>query len=223
MPLEIAGCELGVIQLINRTEGGEAGEYTERDRMLLQVLAQLITQSISHAAAAARDHLTGLYNSRTFHERLGRSLDDARKREEELCVLFLDLDHFKQVNDRYGHLVGSRTLVAVARLLRESIRRTDFLCRYGGDEFILILPSTRLEDAVQVAEKLRCAIEGSSILDDPALDLDDLTCSIGCASTNGIGEDRQTLLRMADQAMYRAKEGRNRVERMVVSDEAPGS
>ncbi len=211
-PLEIGDRRFGVIQLLNRSaEPGGDGAYTERDLELLSVLAQLITQSISHASAAARDPLTGLYNSRSLHERLAKELASTRLTGDEFCVLFIDLDHFKQVNDRYGHLIGSRTLIAVAKLLRESTRQHDFIARYGGDEFILVIPNCDLEAGVAVAEKIRRRIESAEFMKDEGLDLRFLTSSIGCASSRDSDHDRDELLRDADTAMYEAKVERNRV------------
>lgn len=211
-PLQVGSRRFGVIQLLNRIPGDDAdAQYTERDLELLNVLAQIITQSISHASAAARDPLTGLYNSRSVHERLAKALADGRTSGEEFCVLFIDLDHFKQVNDRYGHLVGSRTLVAVAKLLRENTRQHDFIARYGGDEFILIIPNTTIDEGVQVAEKIRRKIADAEFLKEEGFDLRFLTSSIGCASSRDASHDREALLRRADTAMYEAKVGRNRV------------
>ncbi len=220
-PLEVGGRRFGVIQLLNRLgEPGAAVAYTERDLELLNVLAQLITQSISHASAAARDPLTGLYNSRSLHEHLGKELAASRLTGDEFCVLFLDLDHFKQVNDRYGHQIGSRTLIAVARLLRENTRQHDFIARYGGDEFILVIPSCTVDEGVAIAEKIRRKIEATSFFKEEGYDLAFLTSSIGCASSRDSGDDRDVLLGLADTAMYQAKVGRNRV--VVLGREALG-
>jgi len=223
-PLDVGPRRFGVIQLLNRVGGdGADGAYTDRDLDLLNVLAQLITQSISHASAAARDPLTGLYNSRSLHERLAKGLAEARTTGEEFCVLFIDLDHFKQVNDRYGHQVGSRTLIAVARLLRDNTRQHDFIARYGGDEFILVIPNCTIEEGVQIAEKIRVRIAEAEFMKDEGLDLRFLTSSIGCASSRDADHDRDALLRLADTAMYEAKVGRNRVVVLGRGDVASAS
>jgi diguanylate cyclase (GGDEF)-like protein len=130
-----------------------------------------------------------------------------------MTLLLVDIDHFKQVNDKYGHLVGDEILFAVASVLTQQIRPSDLLARYGGEEFALILPDTSIVEAKLLAERVRAAIETSMYKLDNGVDQDiNLTISVGITSLL-LGDEINSLLARADQALYQAKEnGRNRVE-----------
>ena len=157
------------------------------------------------------DDVTDLYNSRYLMSALDRETRRADRSGLDLSVLFLDLDRFKLVNDRYGHLVGSRVLRELGELLRDSVRSIDTVARYGGDEFTLILVETGLEGAMQVAERIRESVEQQPFGRDRGLDLR-LSISVGVASFPSHGMTREELLEQADKAMYRGKSlGRNRV------------
>ena len=124
--------------------------------------------------------------------------------------MFIDLDHFKALNDRYGHSGGDDVLTAFVAVVHDNIRPTDFLFRLGGEEFCCLLPFTDTDDAFQVAQRIRCALEakGVQVAGAPV----DVTVSIGIASTDAFGYDVDTLVRRADMAVYSAKrQGRNRV------------
>ncbi len=160
-------------------------------------------------ALAHHDGLTGLLNARAYTEAGARTLHAAQRRGAPCAVLFIDLDHFKQVNDRHGHAAGDQVLVAVARCLQEQLRRSDLCGRLGGEEFSALLPDTPLSAATRVAEQLRQAIAATPI--DTAAGPLQVTASIGVAPA-GPDTDLPRLLDQADQAMYRAKAaGRNRV------------
>ena len=162
-------------------------------------------------AAALRDGLTRLFNRRFLRESLPRLQATAARLEQPLCVLLADLDHFKQVNDSHGHLVGDQTLRAVASTLVGHSRSSDLVARYGGEEFAILCPDTDCETGIQVAERLRRAVE--------ELDAEQLgfpgpqTISIGVAvQSPGSTLTPEVLLDHADLALYRAKDlGRNRV------------
>lgn len=160
--------------------------------------------------AALHDGLTGLFNRRFLRESLPQLQASAARRKSPLCVLMIDLDHFKQVNDAHGHLVGDRTLAAVGRALREHSRRSDLVARYGGEEFAVLCPDTDCETALQVAERLRAAIEqlGAHELGHPGPQ----TVSLGVAvQSPDESLTPEQLLDQADLALYRAKHrGRNR-------------
>ncbi|MBI2308782.1 MAG: diguanylate cyclase [Rhodocyclales bacterium] len=153
------------------------------------------------------DGLTGLYNRRHLENTLRNELDRARRTRQPLAIVMFDVDHFKRFNDTYGHDQGDRVLQAVADTMRANLREPDVPCRYGGEEFLLILPATAQATAVDMAEQLRAAVE--------AMAVDDLrvTISLGVASTPEIDTTiPDTLIAAADAALYRAKEGgRNRV------------
>ncbi len=160
-------------------------------------------------AAAMHDGLTGLFNRRFLREALPSLQATAQRRSEPLCLLMLDLDHFKQVNDRFGHLVGDQTLRAVADVLRNQSRRSDLVGRYGGEEFAVLCPATDGATGISVAERLREAIAnlGPDALGHPG----PLTVSIGVAVQIDESFSPDALMDRADLALYQAKHaGRNR-------------
>jgi len=157
------------------------------------------------------DDVTDVYNARYLLEAMEREIRRAERYGAELSVLFLDLDRFKLVNDRHGHLVGSQALRQLSRVLASCVRQVDTLARYGGDEFTIVLPDTGEAGAAQVAERIRRVVEETPFEAGRA-DPMRLTCSVGHATFPRHGGDRGTLLDAADKAMYRAKSlGRNRV------------
>jgi diguanylate cyclase (GGDEF)-like protein len=157
------------------------------------------------------DDVTEIFNARYLLAATDHEIRRAERYGSELSVLFLDLDRFKLVNDRHGHLVGSRTLRQLARILTSCVRQVDTLARYGGDEFTILLPDTGLEPALQVAERIRRTVEETAFEGGRGGGLR-LTLSIGVASFPAHGRSREDLLDHADKAMYRAKSlGRNRV------------
>ncbi|NIA54403.1 diguanylate cyclase [Massilia sp. TW-1] len=157
------------------------------------------------------DELTGLYNRRYFDEALRRELFRAERRRAALAVVMIDLDHFKRMNDTYGHEAGDIVLRAVGQVLREGVRRSDVACRYGGEELVLVLPECDTTGALRSAEALRTAIAALELHHGDTL-LPDVTASFGIAMWPANGDDAATLLQAADRALYAAKhEGRNRV------------
>lgn len=162
--------------------------------------------------SASRDGLTGALNKRYFLERLAADVDHARRHGRDLSLLMLDLDHFKTVNDTYGHLAGDRILHGVAAVVAAAVRREDVFARYGGEELAVLARSADLATAVDLAQHLRRTIEASNF------DCDGngvcVTVSVGVASLTLVAEQTHTaLLTAADEALYRAKGGgRNRVE-----------
>ena len=156
---------------------------------------------------AVHDALTGLFNRRYLEETLPRELASAKRRSAPMAVILLDVDHFKTVNDTLGHHVGDQTLQQLATLLDESTREGDIACRYGGDEFVLLLPDTALNDALDKAEALRSACASLAHNGLPGI-----TISLGVACLPEHGDEGSRLLIEADRALYRAKNsGRNRV------------
>jgi diguanylate cyclase (GGDEF)-like protein len=142
---------------------------------------------------------------------LYREIKRSRRYRLPVSVIFLDMDGFKTVNDRFGHLAGSQTLVEVGQLLRETVREIDMVARYGGDEFVVVLPQTDPAGAMVIAERIREQIEGTSFLGGIGLELH-LTASLGVASFPDQGQSRDELIHKADAAMYRVKEsGKNGV------------
>jgi len=157
------------------------------------------------------DDVTEIYNARYLLEALDREIRRAERYGTELSVLFLDLDRFKLVNDRHGHLVGSGALRQLSQVLGQCVRHVDTLARYGGDEFTILLVDTNEGTGLQVAERIRRTVEGHLFEGVPDQHLR-LTCSLGVATYPRHGRTRETLLDAADKAMYRAKSnGRNAV------------
>jgi diguanylate cyclase (GGDEF)-like protein len=158
------------------------------------------------------DHLTGLFNRRYLMEALDREIHRSIRKGGDMSLIMLDIDHFKQVNDDYGHLQGDAALQVVALHLQKELRSYDCAARYGGEEFVAILPDSSLTEAISVAERIRVAVQNTSFIGTPATLR--LTASLGVASFSH--EQPPTvdgIIKLADDALYRAKaNGRNRVE-----------
>jgi diguanylate cyclase (GGDEF)-like protein/PAS domain S-box-containing protein len=160
---------------------------------------------------AISDPLTGLCNRRYLEENLGRELHRARRGNSPLCVVMLDLDNFKPLNDTFGHDAGDSLLRELAHLLQDKLRKSDVCCRYGGDEFVLVLPDSSLADTQQRVEQIRVLVNGLQIRHGGP-PLDTITVSAGIAGAPEHGSMASELLQAADDAMYAAKQaGRNRV------------
>jgi diguanylate cyclase (GGDEF)-like protein len=161
---------------------------------------------------AVRDGLTGLYNYRYLQESLQTEVNRSERHGYSLCLMMVDVDHFKQYNDYNGHLHGDEVLKIVGRILGERARRSDTVARYGGEEFCVILPETRLDLAAKVAEDVRHLVENYPFQNRDKQPLGSVTISLGIAEFPADGASARALLDRADQALYRAKtEGRNRV------------
>lgn len=155
------------------------------------------------------DELTGLYNRRYLNERLIEEVERARRYKYPISCLMLDLDHFKDVNDTYGHQVGDLVLVELGRILKNSTRVVDITARYGGEEFLIVLPMTNLKGAQTLAERIRRNVELYRFGEDLSLRI---TISIGCAEldpSRGDEMDPDLLIQLADKALYEAKKKRN--------------
>ena len=163
-------------------------------------------------ALSVTDDLTGLYNSRYLNQVLHRESKRASRSGRALSLLFLDLDGFKSVNDRYGHLAGSRALVEAAKVIRGCARETDVTARFGGDEFAVILPETNSDGAVSVAQRVRDRVAAHPFLKaSDGLDIR-LTASVGVATLPDVAGSAEELIKAADTAMYRVKDqGKNGV------------
>ncbi len=212
VPLVFKDRVLGVIELINLRDARESGGiFREEDLKLLQTIADYAAIAIENARNFKRvqeltitDDLTHMHNSRFMHEVLEHELSRAQRYRMELSVIFLDLDHFKAVNDTHGHLRGSQLLAEVADVIRGRLRKSDFGVRYGGDEFVCLLPQTPKHRAHEVARRLRRAINDKTFLvDDPKPVR--LTASFGVAAFPTDAKSKEDLLRLADNAMYGVK------------------
>ncbi|MGE4158408.1 MAG: diguanylate cyclase [Planctomycetota bacterium] len=163
-------------------------------------------------ALARTDGLTGLLNRRALNEAVDAEIDRSRRNAKPVSVLMADLDHFKRVNDTYGHATGDLVLKAFAALMKKRLRITDVIGRYGGEEFCIVLPETGPTEALTIAEELRRDLEKTPLETNSVEPPLRVTCSLGVASDKGSGAKARELLVAADKALYAAKEaGRNRV------------
>jgi diguanylate cyclase (GGDEF)-like protein len=153
------------------------------------------------------DEVTPLYNFRFFHQILDRELKLVDRYKSMLSLIFVDLDRFKPINDQYGHLRGSRTLREVGFLLRAAVRETDYPARYGGDEFVVILPQTDGDATRALADKLRRLIEDHVFLQEEGINAR-IGCSLGVATYPTEARSKESLIRLADERMYADKETR---------------
>ncbi|WP_105170050.1 sensor domain-containing diguanylate cyclase [Pseudoalteromonas sp. T1lg23B] len=172
---------------------------------------KIIEQHKALELVANKDGLTGLFNRRKFDEQIEQELKLAQQGGYPLCIIICDIDHFKQFNDTYGHLGGDEALKVVAQTLVSGIRNHDKACRYGGEEFVIILPHCAGNTAYMMAEKLRQNVASQVVIIDDSK-VSTLTISLGVAAFPEHGQTSDILVKHADQALYKAKElGRNRV------------
>jgi diguanylate cyclase (GGDEF)-like protein/PAS domain S-box-containing protein len=159
---------------------------------------------------ATTDPLTGVINRRELIRRAEIELERARRYKHPTSIIMMDVDHFKNINDTYGHTTGDKVLVMLAQLLNREVRTSDLVARYGGEEFMLLLPETTLEMASNTAERIRCTVAETPLMAD-GLTIS-FTISLGVTSSESVGQDFESLLKEADRLMYQAKQsGRNRV------------
>jgi diguanylate cyclase (GGDEF)-like protein len=195
-----------------------AAALSEAKRQLAEAVAAQLGLGLANVQLrevlriqSIHDPLTGLFNRRYMEETLEREVHRARRGGKPMSVLILDIDSFKQQNDVFGHEGGDAVLRELGRLLRESLRKEDIPCRYGGEEFVLVLPDAVLQGAVRRAEQLREAVKHLSI-PYQGRKIGSITVSIGVAAFPEHGQDGRALLQAADVALYQAKhEGRDRV------------
>ena len=188
--------------------------YAEVARLRNEIAAieeQLAVKTSELEQLAYYDMLTGLYNRRSILEKLNEWLRHVRRYKGALSVVMLDIDYFKQVNDLHGHRVGDSVLADLAEFMRRSVRQTDLVGRYGGEEFLIILPRTDATGAATMARRICEALRGAPLHDAGGGALK-VTASLGAAEYCE-GDDEDSLISRADAALYRAKEaGRDRVE-----------
>jgi two-component system cell cycle response regulator len=206
LPIKLEGRTVGGIWVFSDGRPFEADERQRAELVLEQCeLALLNAERFLQAREKAFiDDVTSLYNARYLLSALDREVNRAARSSSRLSVLFLDLDRFKTVNDRFGHLVGSRILRELGVLLQESVRAIDTVGRYGGDEFTILLVDTGLDGALSVAERIRQSVADHAFGAERGLDLR-LTISVGVATFPSHGDSRERLLDLADKAMYLAK------------------
>lgn len=184
--------------------------------MVLSLLYQLAEAKAALVVMSETDALTGVGNRRHLVTSADRAMADATRRQEPLSLVLIDIDHFKRLNDSYGHAVGDEALVTVAHICRDALRAGDVFCRWGGEEFIALLPTATLEMGCALAERLRARVAAARIAAVP----NGVTISLGVAQLDD-GDTLDELVARADFHLYAAKEaGRNRVEPGMDTDAA---
>ncbi|MEO6013646.1 MAG: PleD family two-component system response regulator [Devosia sp.] len=211
-PRVVRGLDLGVNDFIMRP--------VERNELAARVRTQIrrhryaaeLRQSVTNTLAlAVTDELTGLYNRRYFDRHLSLMLEKAREQERDMAVMLIDMDFFKSVNDNHGHDIGDAVLREFSERLRRNIRGVDLACRFGGEEFVVLMPDTDYRQAQGVAERVRMAVAERGFETTELRPLT-VTCSVGVALNEHHTDTPEMILKRADVALYRAKrEGRNRV------------
>ncbi|HEV8441179.1 MAG TPA: diguanylate cyclase [Methylomirabilota bacterium] len=217
-PLVAQGNSLGVLYVAGeRSEAAPEVLSHARQRLAEAVAAQLglglanVELRELLRRQSIHDPLTGLFNRRYMEETLEREVHRSRRNGKPMSLLMVDLDRFKQQNDAFGHDAGDALLRDLAALLQSNLRKEDIACRYGGEEFVLVLPDASLENATRRAEQLRAAVKEMRVVRD-GVALGPITISVGVAAFPEQGPDGDTLLKAADAALYQAKnEGRDRV------------
>ena len=219
LPLMAKGDILGLLHLKNAFNAHNAGHAEIEDlRQMANTLSEYLSLSIANvqlseslALQSIQDVQTGLYNRRYMEASLYREVSRAARKQTNIGIIMGDLDHFKKFNDVYGHAAGDKVLSEAGKIIKDKFRLSDIACRYGGEEFLVILLESSLENTIKRAEALREDIQNMSIVfqDQP---LGTVTMSMGVASYPDKAANVEELLRVADNSLYRAKqEGRNRV------------
>lgn len=216
LPITIGNQTLGILQLYSKSKYFFNDVIVSKVKSYLEVAKPIIgskraMQQLNKKAYT--DKLTKLYNRNFLEVYLENQIEATNISKDNLSVIMMDIDHFKKVNDKYGHTVGDAVLLVFAQVILRCIRKTDLVARYGGEEFIAILPATDTKTAVSIAERIR-----ESIATEPMPKLNDIvvpsiTCSLGVATYPIHADNKNNIIKVADIALYKAKQGgRNRVE-----------
>ena len=220
----VAGMEAGADDYLTKPFNVEELEVRLRaGRRILDLQAELMEVQESLRIQATHDPLTGVWNRAAILENLDRELARAQREQRPLSVILVDLDNFKTINDTHGHLVGDKVLIEASRRMRACLRQYDSLGRYGGEEFLMVLPGSDSSNALSEANRIKIAVGEERY---PVSDLSlTVTCSQGVTTwTPAAQGDIESLLKAADGGMYLAKySGRNRVEYLEADRKSPGT
>jgi diguanylate cyclase (GGDEF)-like protein len=222
IPLVSFGQTLGLLVL----DSAETGAFNIQDKQALESVADICATAIQNAHYVERmkqlaylDGLTGIFNRRFFELRMAEELERARRFGAGMAVIMVDIDHFKRLNDEFGHLIGDEVLRQVSSIFHQQLRKIDIVCRYGGEEFAILLSQTNPVHALRVADKLRVMVEERQFPGVPR----PVTISAGAASYPDDGTTRDELVKAADAGLYAAKQaGRNRVFKAPESGKSSG-
>jgi len=223
IPLISFGQTLGALTL----HSSERNAFRESELQSLEAVADICASSIQNAHYVDRvkqlaylDGLTGIFNRRLFERRIMEEIERAKRGDTGMAVIMADIDQFKNLNDEFGHLLGDEVLRQVSSLLQRQVRKIDVVCRYGGEEFAILLTQSNAQQAMVVAEKLRRMVETWQFPGVPRT----ITISAGVASYPQHGKTRDEIIRAADHGLYAAKQsGRNRVCLATTSHAASGA
>ena len=209
----VKALEIGVNDLLTKPLDPQEMAARARTQIRRKRYTDFLRDNLDHSLElAVTDQLTGLHNRRYMEGQLGALVKRAAHGGDPVSALMIDIDHFKKINDAFGHDIGDEVLREFAVRLASNVRAIDLPCRYGGEEFTVIMPGARLEDAQRVAERIRLHVAGSPFRVAGGRELLTVTISVGVATTVGESDSPDALLKRADEAVYEAKAaGRNRV------------
>ncbi len=219
VPMKINNQVIGVLEFVNKTTGEP---FSREDLDLLLRFVDLTAVTIDRISLhqkmtelALTDDLTKLFNSRYLNRTIEIEIQRSTRYKTSVSLIFMDIDFFKRINDQHGHLIGSKVLVEVGQLLLKNLRAIDIVARYGGDEFVIVLPQTTPKTATMIAERMRKYIEQNTFLKKDGYTLK-LTASFGVASYPESARSKEELIKIADEAMYKVKhKARNAVYAIV--------
>ncbi len=209
----VKALEIGVNDLLTKPVDPQEMAARVRTQIKRKRYTDFLRDNLDHSLElAVTDQLTGLHNRRYMTGQLAALVNRAVRGGEPVAAMMIDIDHFKKINDSFGHPIGDEVLREFAVRLASNVRAIDLPCRYGGEEFTVIMPDTKLEDAQRIAERIRLHVAGSPFRVAHGEEQLTVTISIGVASTCGEGDSPDALLKRADEAVYEAKAaGRNKV------------
>lgn len=212
-PRLVKALEIGVNDILPKPIDPQELAARARTQIRRKRYTDYLRDNLDHSLElAVTDQLTGLHNRRYMTGQLDALVKRATLGGDAVATLLIDIDHFKKINDGYGHDVGDEVLREFAVRLASNVRAIDLPCRYGGEEFVVVMPDTRIEDAERIAERIRLHVAGSPFRVMGGSELLTVTISIGVAATLGAGDRPEALLKRADEAVYEAKaSGRNKV------------